>query len=131
MTSAYEITEYRYDARPPRHTDRSMIFNTDLVEPLELDHMLAQAIVSLRCATGRMESRGAPMRERSFRSGTTCTGSRTRSAGSPTRPRAIEEDASICDLIWFQGLISLTMNCPTTPANIGSYPNCKDRIRWF
>jgi succinate dehydrogenase / fumarate reductase flavoprotein subunit len=42
-------------------TDRSMIFNTDLVEALELDNM--QASVSLHSAIGRTESRGAHARE--------------------------------------------------------------------
>ena len=42
--------------------DRSMIFNTDLVETLELDNMLAQASVSLHSAIGRTESRGAHAR---------------------------------------------------------------------
>ena len=44
-------------------TDRSMIFNTDLVEALELDNMLAQARASLHSAIGRTESRGAHARE--------------------------------------------------------------------
>ncbi|HZB91469.1 MAG TPA: succinate dehydrogenase flavoprotein subunit [Stellaceae bacterium] len=43
--------------------DRSMIFNTDLVEALELDNMLAQAKVSLHSALGRTESRGAHARD--------------------------------------------------------------------
>ena len=43
--------------------DRSMIFNTDLAETLELDNMLAQASVSLHSAIGRTESRGAHARE--------------------------------------------------------------------
>jgi succinate dehydrogenase / fumarate reductase, flavoprotein subunit len=43
--------------------DRSMKFNTDLIEALELDNMLAQASVSLRSAIGRTESRGAHARE--------------------------------------------------------------------
>jgi len=44
-------------------TDRSMVFNTDLVEAFELDNMLAQARVSLHSASGRTESRGAHARE--------------------------------------------------------------------
>jgi succinate dehydrogenase / fumarate reductase, flavoprotein subunit len=44
-------------------TDRSMIFNTELAETLELDNMLAQACVSLHSALGRAESRGAHARE--------------------------------------------------------------------
>src|ERR1700736_904377 len=43
--------------------DRSMIFNTDLAEALELDNMLAQASVSVHSAIGRTESRGAHARE--------------------------------------------------------------------
>jgi succinate dehydrogenase / fumarate reductase flavoprotein subunit len=43
--------------------DRSMMFNTDLSEALELDNMLAQASVSLYSAIGRTESRGAHARE--------------------------------------------------------------------
>jgi succinate dehydrogenase / fumarate reductase flavoprotein subunit len=43
--------------------DRSMIFNTDLTEALELDNMLTQASVSVHSAIGRTESRGAHARE--------------------------------------------------------------------
>jgi succinate dehydrogenase / fumarate reductase flavoprotein subunit len=43
--------------------DHGMVFNTDLVEALELDNMLAQASVSLHSAIGRTESRGAHARE--------------------------------------------------------------------
>jgi succinate dehydrogenase / fumarate reductase, flavoprotein subunit len=42
--------------------DRSMIFNTDLAEALELDNMLVQASASLHSAIGRTESRGAHAR---------------------------------------------------------------------
>jgi succinate dehydrogenase / fumarate reductase, flavoprotein subunit len=44
-------------------SDRSMMFNTDLTEALELDNMLAQASVSIHSAIGRTESRGAHARE--------------------------------------------------------------------
>ena len=43
--------------------DRSMIWNTDLVEALELENLLEQAIVSLHGAVNRTESRGAHARE--------------------------------------------------------------------
>jgi succinate dehydrogenase / fumarate reductase flavoprotein subunit len=43
--------------------DRALVFNNDLVEALELDNMLAQAVVSLASAIGRTESRGAHARE--------------------------------------------------------------------
>jgi succinate dehydrogenase / fumarate reductase, flavoprotein subunit len=43
--------------------DRSMMFNSDLAEALELDNMLGQAAVSLHSAVGRTESRGAHARE--------------------------------------------------------------------
>ncbi|MBR0646920.1 succinate dehydrogenase flavoprotein subunit [Plastoroseomonas hellenica] len=46
-----------------RITDRSPIFNTDLVEALELDNMMPQAIVSLGSARARTESRGSHARE--------------------------------------------------------------------
>jgi succinate dehydrogenase / fumarate reductase, flavoprotein subunit len=43
--------------------DRSMIWNTDLVEALELDNLLGQAAVVLHSAAYRTESRGAHARE--------------------------------------------------------------------
>jgi succinate dehydrogenase / fumarate reductase flavoprotein subunit len=43
--------------------DRTMIFNTDLVETLELDNLLYQAVASLSGAVNREESRGAHARE--------------------------------------------------------------------
>jgi succinate dehydrogenase / fumarate reductase flavoprotein subunit len=46
-----------------RVSDRSLIWNTDLVETLELDNMLAQAVVTMHCAANRKESRGAHMHE--------------------------------------------------------------------
>ena len=44
-------------------TDRSLIWNTDLVETLELDNMLPQAVVTMHSASNRKESRGAHMHE--------------------------------------------------------------------
>jgi succinate dehydrogenase flavoprotein subunit len=43
--------------------DRSLIWNTDLVETLELDNLIAQAAVTLHGAANRLESRGAHARE--------------------------------------------------------------------
>ena len=44
-------------------TDRSLIWNTDLVETLELDNLISQAVVTMHCAENRKESRGAHMHE--------------------------------------------------------------------
>jgi succinate dehydrogenase / fumarate reductase flavoprotein subunit len=44
-------------------TDRSLIWNTDLVETLELENLISQAMVTMYSAANRKESRGAHMHE--------------------------------------------------------------------
>jgi len=46
-----------------RVTDRGMIWNTDLVEALEFENLIGQAIVTVAGAVNRTESRGAHARE--------------------------------------------------------------------
>src|ERR1051326_5305538 len=46
-----------------RITDRSLIWNSDLVETLELDNLIAQSVVTMDSARNRTESRGAHARE--------------------------------------------------------------------
>ncbi len=53
-----------YDAVPDvKVIDRSLIWNTDLIETLEFDNLIAQAVVTMDSAQNRTESRGAHARE--------------------------------------------------------------------
>ena len=44
-------------------TDRSLIWNSDLLETMEYDNLIAQAVVTMDSAVNRKESRGAHARE--------------------------------------------------------------------
>ncbi len=57
------IDEVLASAADVKVTDRSLIWNTDLIETLEFDNLIAQAVVAMNAANNRTESCGAHARE--------------------------------------------------------------------
>jgi len=58
-----KLTDVHASFADVRVSDRSLIWNTDLVETLELANLLEQALVTMSSAANRRESRGAHARE--------------------------------------------------------------------
>ncbi|MGY1409109.1 MULTISPECIES: succinate dehydrogenase flavoprotein subunit [unclassified Luteimonas] len=58
-----QVREIRDSFADVRVSDRSLVWNSDLIETLELQNLLGQALVTIVSAENRKESRGAHARE--------------------------------------------------------------------
>jgi succinate dehydrogenase / fumarate reductase flavoprotein subunit len=64
LEEGHKLIHEVYKGMPDvRVTDRSLTWNSDLVETLELDNLIAQAVVTMDSALNRTESRGSHARE--------------------------------------------------------------------
>jgi succinate dehydrogenase / fumarate reductase flavoprotein subunit len=64
LEEGHKLIHEVYQGMPDVHvTDRSLTWNSDLVETLELDNLIVQAVVTMDSALNRTESRGSHARE--------------------------------------------------------------------
>jgi succinate dehydrogenase / fumarate reductase flavoprotein subunit len=64
LREGYELMQGIWAKRPEIGvSDRSLVWNSDLVEAMELDNLMSQAVATLAPAVSRQESRGAHARE--------------------------------------------------------------------
>jgi succinate dehydrogenase / fumarate reductase flavoprotein subunit len=63
QSGVQRLAEIWSESHDIKVSDRGMIWNTDLLETLEFDNLIAQAVVTVNSAANRPESRGAHARD--------------------------------------------------------------------